>query len=441
MDSENPERTDSGSSDLAGNGSPERTDSRASAEITSKVILPVAPSERISQIDTLRGFALLGILIMNIQNFSMIGAAYLNPTAYGDLNGLNRLVWMFSHIFANLKFVTIFSMLFGAGIVLMTSKIEAKGRGSAGIHYRRIFWLLIIGLIHAHLFWSGDILVPYALCALLGWFFRKVSPGKLLATGIALYAIASAIYIFFGSTMQYWPEASVQQTLTSWMPNAEQVAETLAHYRASFFEQIGHRVEDSIFFETAYFMFHTGWRIGGMMLIGMAFFKWGIVTGRRSAKFYTWMTVMGFGIGLPIVIFGMYRNFAAGWAMEYSFFLGSQFNYWAAFFVSCGYIGVIMLICRSGAMKGVTSRLAAVGRMALTNYLSQTLICTTIFYGHGFGLYGSVERKYQILIVFAVWTLQLIVSPVWLKYFRFGPAEWVWRSLTYGKLQAMRVNR
>ena len=422
-------------------GESERTDNGSSAETSSKVVLPVAPSERISQIDTLRGFALLGILIMNIQFFSMIGAAYLNPTAYGDLNGLNRLVWMFGQVFANLKFVTIFSMLFGAGIVLMTSKIEAKGRGSAGIHYRRIFWLFVIGLIHAHLFWAGDILVPYALCALLGWFFRKVSPGKLLATGIVLFAVASVLYIFFGSTMQYWPEASVQQTLTTWKPNAEQVAEKLTHYRAGFFEQIKYRVEESIFFETAYFMIHAGWRIGGMMLIGMAFFKWGIVTGRRSAKFYAWMIVMGFGIGLPLVIYGMYRNFAVGWAMEYSFFFGSQFNLWGSFFVSSAYIGVIMLICRSGLMKGVMSRLAAVGRMALTNYLLHTLICTLIFYGHGFGLYGSVERKYQILIVFAVWILQLIVSPIWLRYFRFGPAEWTWRSLTYARPQPMRVGR
>ncbi|MBU8921487.1 MAG: DUF418 domain-containing protein [Bacteroidales bacterium] len=412
-----------------------------STKTSSKVVLPVAPSERISQIDTLRGFALLGILLMNIQYFSMIGAAYLNPTAYGDLNGLNRLVWMFSNVFANLKFVTIFSMLFGAGIVLMTSKIEAKGRGSAGIHYRRTFWLLIIGLIHAHIFWSGDILVPYALCALIAWLFRKVSPGKLLATGIVLFAVASALYIFFGSTMQYWPEASIQQTLATWKPNVEQIAEKLTHYRAGFFGQMRYRVEDSIFFETAYFMIHTSWRIGGMMLIGMAFFKWGIVTGRRSAKFYTWMIAMGFGIGLPLVIFGMYRNFAAGWAMEYSFFLGSQFNLWGSFFVSSAYIGIIMLICRLGFMKGVTSRLAAVGRMALTNYLAQTLICTTIFYGHGFGLYGSVERKYQILIVIAVWILQLVVSPVWLRYFRFGPVEWVWRSLTYARRQPMRVGK
>lgn len=402
---------------------------------------PVAPSERITQIDTLRGFALLGILVMNIQSFSMISAAYLNPTAYSDFAGINKLVWMLSHIFANMKFMTIFSMLFGAGIVLMTSKIEARGQGSAGIHYKRIFWLLVIGLMHAHLLWHGDILVSYALCALIAWLFRKLSPGKLLATGIVLFSIASLLFIFFGSTMPYWPEESVKQTMVSWMPTAEKIAEDLSSYRAGWLGQMGHRSKMSLIMETLYFMIGSSWRIGGLMLIGMAFFKWGIVSGKRSGKFYAWLTAMGFGIGLPLVIYGMYRNFAAGWTMEYSFFLGSQFNYWGSFFVSSGYIGVIMLACRRDLMKGLMSRLSAVGRMALTNYLSHTLICTTIFYGHGFGLYGSVERKWQILIVFSIWALQLILSPIWLKHFRFGPAEWIWRSLTYGRLQPMRTGK
>lgn len=123
---------------------------------------PVAPSERIVSLDVLRGFAVLGILIMNIQSYAMPGAAYFNPMAYGDLTGLNKWVWILSHIFADQKFMTLFSILFGAGIVLMTGKVEARGQRSAGLHYRRTFWLFIIGMMHAYLLWHGDILVTYA---------------------------------------------------------------------------------------------------------------------------------------------------------------------------------------------------------------------------------------------------------------------------------------
>ena len=138
--------------------------------------LPTQPKERIIALDFLRGFALLGILLMNIQSFAMPFAAYFNPTAYGDLTGVNRWVWIGSHIVADNKFMTIFSILYGAGIVLITQKLEKKGHGSAGLHYRRTFWLLVIGMAHAYLLWYGDILVTYALAALLVYFFRKRSP-------------------------------------------------------------------------------------------------------------------------------------------------------------------------------------------------------------------------------------------------------------------------
>jgi len=124
--------------------------------------------------------------------------------------------------------------------------------------------------------------------------------------------------------------------------------------------------------------------------------------------------------------------------MRYSFFLGSRYNYRASIPVSLGWVGLVMLVCKKGVLGSVTSRLAAVGRTAFTNYLAQSVLCTTIFYGFGLGLYGDVERTGQILIVFAVWAVQLVVSPLWLRRFRFGPFEWAWRSLTYGRLQPMR---
>ncbi|MFQ5632630.1 MAG: DUF418 domain-containing protein [bacterium] len=322
----------------------------------SKTIAPVAKTERILALDVLRGFAIAGILIVNIQAFSMIEATYFNPTAYGDLTGLNKAVWLFTHVFADLKFMTIFSILFGAGIVLFSDRMETKKLKPAAFHYRRTIGLLILGLLHAYLLWYGDILVWYSLCALL-------------------------VFLFFAS-----------------------------------------------------------WRAGGLMLIGMALYKWGVLTGERSGKFYFRLLAIGFVIGFPLIIFGAFRHFEANWPLDYSRFTGQLFNYWGSLGVSLGFISAIVLTCKSQAAKKITKSIAAVGRTALANYLVQTIICTTIFYGHGFGLFGEVERTSQILIVLLILIPQMIISPIWLRYFRFGPFEWLWRSFTYLKPQPVRVN-
>jgi uncharacterized protein len=144
----------------------------------------VTRKERIVSIDVLRGFAVLGILIMNIQSYSMIGAAYMNPWAYGDLTGANYGVWFLSHLLADSKFMTIFSLLFGAGVVLMASRSEAKGRPAAGVHYRRMIWLIIFGLLHGLVLWYGDILYVYGMCGLGIFLFRRRSPKFLLIFGL-----------------------------------------------------------------------------------------------------------------------------------------------------------------------------------------------------------------------------------------------------------------
>jgi len=153
------------------------------------------------------------------------------------------------------------------------------------------------------------------------------------------------------------------------------------------------------------------------------------------------MMLAGFMMGLPLIGWGIHQNFAAGWSLEFSMFLGVQHNYWGSLAMVAGYIGIIMLVCKSGNPGRLRRALAATGRMAFTNYLMQTVICTWIFYGHGMGLFGQVERWVQILIVLGIWCIQLIISPLWLRYFRYGPVEWLWRSLTYAKLQSMVSGR
>ncbi len=402
---------------------------------------PISPKQRIQSIDVLRGFAVLGILIMNIQAFSMIFSAYDNPNAYGDFNGINKWVWMINHVFADVKFMSIFSILFGAGIVLMTQNLESKGIMSKGLHYRRMMWLLIFGFLHAYLLWFGDILVAYALVGMIAFLFRRKTPKTLLIVGGSLIIIPFLLSLFFSWSMSYWPEENIQQTLKQWQPNNEVIDHNLLIYRGGWIDQMENRIPLAITVQTFAFFMYSLWRVWGLMLIGMAFYKLNILTAKRSTKFYLSFLIIGILVGYFLVILGMVKNFEAGWTMEYSMFKGKLYNYWGSIFVCFAYISLVMLCCKSGLLTGLKNLLSAVGRMAFTNYILQTLICTTIFYGHGFGFYGKIERSGQILIVFAIWIFCILFSYFWLKYFRYGPLEWIWRSLSYRRLQPISLNK
>lgn len=393
---------------------------------------PVAESDRLVAMDVLRGFVLLGILVMNIQSFSMPMSAYVNPTSYGDLTGANLWVWMVSHLLFDQKFITIFSMLFGAGILLMTSR---AGTDAARIHRRRMGWLILFGLLHAHLFWYGDILYWYGVVGLVAFLFRDKAPRALLAAGAVFIVIGFAVPVGIGFAMP--AETLVEIRDKEWKPAGDIVAAELAAYRGGPVAQAAHRSPTALTFETFYLIF-MGWKILGLMLIGMALLKLDVFTARRDPAAYLKLAAAGFAVGLPLVAFGMRQNFAHGWSVNYSMFFGAQWNYWGSAFVALGYVGLFMWIVRTGVLQGLTRRLAAVGRMAFSNYIFHTLAATTIFYGHGLGLFGSVERTGQVAIVLGIWAVQLIASPIWLRHFQFGPLEWVWRSLTYGQRQAMR---
>ena len=150
------------------------------------------------------------------------------------------------------------------------------------------------------------------------------------------------------------------------------------------------------------------------------------------------MVFLAICLGIPVILYGTYRDFAAKWEFRYSLFYGMQFNYWASLLVNVGWVGTVMLACQSRHLISLTWRLASVGRMAFTNYILQTVLCTTIFYGHGLGLFGQVDRIHQLGIVQAIWAAQLILSPIWLRYFLFGPLEWLCRSLTYWQREIFR---
>lgn len=400
---------------------------------------PVTARERIVSLDLLRGVALLGILPMNIQAFSMISAAYLNPTVYGDFHGANYWVWYFCHLLADEKFMTIFSMLFGAGIFLMTSHVEAAGRKPAGLHYRRMGWLVLFGLMHSYLLWFGDILVCYGLCGMVAYGYRKMSPRKLIAYGLVFIAVASILFVWMAWSLPTMPAAKSEFLREGiWEPTPTMKAHELAAYRSGWLGEMGQRANDSLTGEVSGFIFLAFWRVEGCMLIGMALFKLGVFSAQRAAKLYWGFIAAAVLIGFPAILYGVHHDIAAGWDFRQAFFIGSQFNYWASMLVSLGWVGATMLVFQSATLRRFTRPVAAVGRMAFSNYIFDTVVCTTIFYGFGFGMFGKVSRVTQIEIVLAIWTAQLILSSIWMRYFQFGPLEWLWRSLTYWKRQPFR---
>lgn len=459
---------------------------------------PVAAARRIDSLDVLRGFAVLGILVMNIQSFGLPMAAYMNPTVAGGFEGANHWIWVIEHLFADLKFMSIFSMLFGAGVVLFTSRIEAKGGSALSLHARRMGWLLFIGLLHGYLLWLGDILVLYALCGLAIYWVRKLPAMLLVLLGVASLLVTTLVVIFFGfffGTLQTAldehdrpaaivapaapteatePDAApptqvegesggagesaderreltmgmtvaeVRETLREmrdgWSPPPEKVEREIAAMTGSYPDEVVYRAPVLLGMQIFLIVLYC-WRAIGMMLLGMALFKWRVLSAARSAGFYAGKTVVGFAVGLPIIWLGLQRNVHAEFDFIAAQFVNSHFNYFGSVFVALGWIGAIMLLCRAGAIAWLTTSLAAVGRMAFTNYLMHTIICTTIFNGRsGLGLakFGELDRAQLLAIVAGIFVVQMIVSPLWLSAFRFGPFEWLWRSLTYWRLQPMR---
>ncbi len=393
--------------------------------------LPLAKAKRILSLDLLRGVAVLGILIMNIQSFSMPMAAYINPTAYGDLSGPNKWVWIISHLLASSKFMSIFSMLFGAGVLLFTERAVQKGMNCAVLHYRRMGWLLLFGLIHGFLLWVGDILVTYSLCGMLLFLFRNKQPAILLRSALAFFLVPVLINLFFSWSMPYWPPEAIQSTMKSWMPGEQLIQHHLEVYRSGWMKQMELRIPETIFMQTGLFFMGTFWRVMAMMLLGMALFKWQVLSAERSRHFYIQMTIVGLVVGFLLSGTGVLLNFKYQWTMEYSMFLGAQFNYLGSVGTALGYVGIIMLIGQSKKFRGFKKVMSSVGRMAFTNYILMTLLATFIFYGHGLGLYGSVDRIHQVVICLGIWFLLISISHLWLKRFRFGPLESLWRILTY----------
>ncbi len=400
---------------------------------------PTSNTARIPSLDLLRGFAVLGILIMNIQSYSLPTAAYSNPTVYGNFTGIHKWIWGFSYLVAHLKFMAVFSILFGAGIVLGTQKAESNMGNASGLFYRRMFWLLILGMMHAYFIWFGDILVSYAVLGMMLFPLRKLQSNKLFVMGIFMLSISTFSTSMLVDSLPYWSEADLERARITWNPDTHEIQREIEAFAGSLAQQFSINSAYAWIFQTQIFLFFSLWRSGGLMLVGMALYKWEILSAKKSIGFYRKGLLISFVPGLLLIIYGIMRNEQVGWTFEFSFFWGKEFNYWGSLGVAFGYICMIMLLCQSGKLYGLQKRLEAVGKMALTNYATQSILCTGLFYGYGLGLFGQFDRIEQIWVVFVVAGLQLIWSKFWLNHFRFGPLEWLWRSLTYQKLQPFKI--
>jgi uncharacterized protein len=390
----------------------------------------VQATGRIKSLDALRGAGVLGMLAVHIQLFAFPSLARWNPTAYGDLTGVNWWVWLATFVLADGKFITIFAMLLGVSIAMLANETSGRGPSPWRAHMRRMLVLLVLGLLHAYLIWYGDMLVPLALSGMVVFFARRLSAGKLLILGASVFAVGSVLSVgLTWSTAQSDP-AALAAWRAQWTPRPETIALEIAQYRGGWAEQMAQRVPAALETETVYFVTHLFWQAAGLMLMGMSLFKSSVLSAVRSRTFYVRMGVVGFGIGALLNALGIWRSFATGWDLLDFALVSQQLHYWGNLLVALGWTALVMLLCQRG---WPLRSLVAVGRMALTNYLLQSVICTTIFYGHGLGLFGRIDRAGQLVIVFGIWAFQLFVSRVWLSYFTVGPVEWVTRWLVFGR--------
>jgi uncharacterized protein len=428
---------------------------------------PVADAQRLRLIDALRGIALLGILLMNIPGFAMPN--YFSEAFRSDPSNINFWVNAVVAVFFEGKMRALFGMIFGAGVLLFVLKKEQTGRPVTGLFYRRMFWLVLFGLIHAHLIlWAGDILYLYGVCGMLVYLFRNVNP-RYLVLGVPLVAAFdfTAHTVFYRQiredriaysearkaeaegqsltaaqveALSRWRE--IEQTL---IPNRADARENTRKMKSAYATVAGYLRPLAFKLQTIYLPIIV-WDSLALMLLGLALYRWGFLSGRWANRDYWRVMVIGYGIGLPLVCYSFYHNFhtqpnleAVLSRMEAVPVEWTRLIYpFQRILLVLAHVSAVILLYKSGLLQRLFRRLEAVGQMAFTNYIMQSVICTLVFFGYGLNYFAELEFYQIYFVVIAIWIVQLIISPLWLHHFLFGPLEWLWRSLTYWRIQPFR---
>ena len=435
--------------------------------MSTNLAAPVNQSERIVILDALRGIAILGILLMNIPGFALPApASYGDPSVLNEWGTINFKTWYFIDWFMEGSQRGIFSMLFGAGIILFITRQEKKAEGLWPTDYflRRQLWLLVFGLFNAFvLLWFWDILFQYAIIGIIMFAFRRLSPKALIIGAFVSLLLMTArenVDAYRERKMIYKGEAIAKMDTavtklteeqkgslgamtefkekTSPEGKKKQMQKSLKAVRGSYGEFYEYQSERSFMGEVHY-TYNGLWDIMIFMFLGMAFFKNGVITGQASTKVYWWLFIVGLGVGLTLSYFRLQP------LIDYKFnrfeiLKNGPFEFYeiSRTFRAIGIFGLIMLLYKSGWFKWLCALMRPVGQMAFTNYLMQSLLVGLFFYGVGFGMFGKLQRYEMYYVVAATWALQIILSHIWLRFFRFGPLEWAWRSLTYWKKQPLR---
>lgn len=399
---------------------------------------PTGAQDRVVLIDAIRGFALLGILLINMHDF-------LSPDNYIQLERLwpgeiDKLSQWFCRVFVAGKFFTMYSFLFGLGLSLQMDRLEARGARFVPIYLRRQGILFFMGLIHGVFIWSGDILLPYSLYGCLLALFRK-RPLKLLLLSALLLATVPIVV----STFRLAENPNVSSNAFVDLPSDNQANDAKAkeaiqiYSEGSFAEIMNLRMHELIMSYNGWFGRNFGISVFTMFLLGLyAGRKRILVDITRHRKLIVAVWRWGLGAFLISVALSAYFILYEGATPYWLRLSGYEFEKVSRILVCLFYVATFALLSDTRIFRGVMAYFSAPGRMGLTNYLLQSLVCTTIFYSYGFGLYGTVSPALSVVLSVIFFAFQVIVSRWFLQRFNFGPMEWIWKSMTYGAWQNMR---
>ncbi|MFN8355852.1 MAG: DUF418 domain-containing protein [Spirosomataceae bacterium] len=434
-------------------------------ETSNSVGMPVSQQNRITLLDSLRGVAILGILLMNIPIFAWDVMSW-DPSIKNEFGTINYYLWYFVSWVPEGTQRALFSMLFGAGIILFVNGKEKQNSTVSATDYffRRQLWLLVFGLINIYvLLWRGDILFDYGCYGMLMFVFRLWEPQKLLiAAGVcfllmfarenrdlyldkAIIAKGEIIEKIDAKTTKLteqqqddlaaFKEIKEHSTLENKIKRMEKANRLMT----GSYEEVYTAVTDKYLHYFMPYLYFSIWDVIAFMLLGMAFFKMGVLSGTAPTPWYAVMSVVGLGLGLWLTNVLLHYRIDSGFN-RYIILKNMTVSFAdvGRLLRTLGIFGTLMLMYKSGAFGWFFRLFQPVGQMAFTNYLTQSLICMLIFTGIGLGYFGKLERYEGYIIVGCIWGVQIIWSHIWLRYFRFGPLEWLWRSLTYWKRQPMK---
>jgi uncharacterized protein len=400
--------------------------------------------ERIETLDAIRGVAVMGILLMNIVDMAMPGYAYYNPYYYGGSEDLNFLTWALNYALFDGKMRGLFTMMFGASTALIAQRALESGESPAKVHFSRMFWLFMFGMIHVWLIWYGDILVLYAVCGAIAYFAWRWPTRTLLGVGIGLLILKLVLAAITYSSMRETQELGAAPNATvearqDWQELQRElelpsVESQLAGYRGSYLDALRTRTPLTIYILTSAHPAALSDTLG-LILIGMALFRLGFFSGAWSPRTYRRIAVWGYVICLPLHLPLIEWNDSARFSLMTLHFTEAIHLTLLRPWLTLAHASVVVLFMQSGHARWLAQRLVAAGRAAFTNYLGTSIVVTLFFNGYGLGWYGYFERWQSYLVVIPVWALILLWSKPWLERFEYGPLEWLWRSLARGKRQ------